>query len=146
MWTRFRRNFAWVTFSIVGVFFVYLGILDSVFGKLLDPIIWSEIQNLGPESVSYANLIVRVLGYTMISLGAFIFVISVKSYRNREQWAWITFWIITCFLLLVSVTVIKSGGIVWIIEDFIMAIAILAQILAFPDFFNQDKEVFNEAS
>jgi hypothetical protein len=140
MWTNFKTNFAWVIFATIGVFFIYLGILDSIFGELLDPIIWSEIQNLGSESVSYASLIVRVLGYTMISFGALIFTISVKSYRNREQWAWIALWIVPCFLLLVSITVIKSGGIVWIIEDFILVISILAQILSFPVFFNQNTE------
>jgi hypothetical protein len=119
------------------LFFIILGILDSLFGKLLDPVIWQEITDLGLTTITYANLIVRVLGYTMISFGVLIVAISVKSYRYKEKWAWVVFWIVPFFLLLVSMSVISAGGIVWIIEDMILILSVLAQILTFSNFFNE---------
>ena len=136
MWKKFRTNFPWILFLLIGVFFIILGILDSLFGKLLDPIIWQEITDLGLATTSYANLIVRVLGYTMIGFGVLIVAISVKSYRYKEKWAWIVLWIVPFFLLLVSISVISAGGIVWIIEDIILILSVLAQILTVSNFSN----------
>ncbi|MHA1945053.1 MAG: hypothetical protein ACXADW_20580 [Candidatus Hodarchaeales archaeon] len=137
MWKKFRTNFPWIIFLFIGLFFIILGILDSLFGKLLDPVIWQEITDLGLTTITYANLIVRVLGYTMISFGVLIVAISVKSYRYKEKWAWVVFWIVPFFLLLVSMSVISAGGIVWIIEDMILILSVLAQILTFSNFFNE---------
>ncbi len=89
MLTKFKRNFAWVTFSTVGGFFIYLGVLDSIFEEVLDPRIWSEKHHPDSEPITYASLIVRVLGSAMISLGVSIFIFSVKSYWNREERTWI---------------------------------------------------------
>ena len=136
MWLKFRTNFSWIIFLLIGCFFIILGVLDSLFGELLDPIIWKEITNLGSSTMSYANLIVRVLGYTMISFGVLIVSISVKSYRYNEKWAWSVFWIVPFFLLLVSMSVISAGGIVWIIEDIILILSVLAQILTVSNFSN----------
>ncbi|MHA2165589.1 MAG: hypothetical protein ACXAAT_06935 [Candidatus Hodarchaeales archaeon] len=140
MWKKFRTNFPWIIFLFIGLFFIILGILDSLFGKLLDPVIWQEITDLGLTTITYANLIVRVLGYTMISFGVLIVAISVKSYRYKEKWAWVVFWIVPFFLLLVSMSVISAGGIVWIIEDMILILSVLAQILTFSNFFNESNK------
>ncbi len=137
MWVKLRTNFPWIIFLLIGMFFIILGILDSLFGKLLDPIIWKEITYLGLGTISYANLIVRVLGYTMISFGVLIVAISVESYRYKEKWAWAVFWIVPFFLLLVSMSVINAGGIVWIIEDTILILSVLAQIVTVLNFFNE---------
>ncbi len=96
-----------------------------------------EIKNLGSESISYANIIVRVLGYTMISFGLTICVISIKSYRKGEKWAWSIMWIVPCFLFFISHTVYTSGGNVWIIEVIILLLAVITQVFAF--FFPRNK-------
>jgi len=120
-----------VTFTLIGIFFIYIGILDVIFEELLDPKMWGEIRNLGSEFVSYANIIVRVLGYTMLSFGLIISGISIKSYRNGEKWAWALFWIVPCFLLVVSYTVLTNGGIVWIIEAIVLILALIAQVFMY---------------
>ena len=140
MCVKFRTNFPWIIFLLIGIFFIILGILDSLFGKLIDPIIWQEITDLGLTTISYASLIVRVLGYTMIGFGVLIVAISVKSYRYHEKWAWIILWIVPFFLLLVSMSVISAGGIVWIIEDTILILSVLAQIITVSNFVNESNK------
>ncbi|MHA1966322.1 MAG: hypothetical protein ACW964_00845 [Candidatus Hodarchaeales archaeon] len=140
MWKKFRTNFPWIIFLFIGLVFIILGILDFLFGKLLDPIIWQEITDLGLTTITYANLIVRVLGYTMIGFGVLIVAISVKSYRYQEKWSWIVLWIVPFFLLLVSMSVISAGGIVWIIEAIILMLSVLAQIVTFSNFLNDSNK------
>ena len=137
MWSKTKSNFSWIIFLAIGSFFVFIGLLDVLFGVLLDPVIWEEISSLGIETKFYASLIVRVLGYAMISFGLLIITISVTSYRNYEKWAWIVLWVIPCFLLLVSLTVISQGGVVWIIEVLILIISAITQILALPNFLDK---------
>ena len=81
--------------------------------------------------MTYANIIVRVLGFTMISFGLVISGISINSYRKGEKWAWVLFWIVPCFLLVVSLTVLTNGGIVWIIEVSVLILAVIAQVFKY---------------
>ncbi|MHA2307028.1 MAG: hypothetical protein ACXACU_16740, partial [Candidatus Hodarchaeales archaeon] len=75
-----------------------------------------------------------------IGFGVLIVAISVKSYRYQEKWSWIVLWIVPFFLLLVSMSVISAGGIVWIIEAIILMLSVLAQIVTFSNFLNDSNK------
>jgi len=110
---------SWMFLLITGLGILIFGILVATFPKIAGP---------------YDLELIRALGVATTGMGFFGTVITLKSYRRKERWAWFTLWFYPIFWTLHLAGGLPPGN-DHIHQVVFIVISVLGLILPFRNFF-----------
>lgn len=97
---------------------------------------WDQVVSSSPKLAGEINLVARAAyGFTDLIGAVLLTMISMRSYRSGERWAWYAMWIVPLALGSITVTGLSSGAGGWPIFFVLFIVSLLGVVLPYKKFF-----------
>jgi hypothetical protein len=133
---------AWILIAIVGVFYVFSGVVFLA-GVDLDPPLFnnligqslSSFNSANPDKATAMTYLFHGIGLFGFGLGLFTIAISFKPYKRNEKWAWYTVLYLPIILLISTVANYIDGGQSWPGGMIFFIVSLAGLLLPYRKFF-----------
>jgi len=106
---RFFERRGWIILIVISIIFLLFGIGDIIQGMDADPAIaegvsgldWEEVKESQPDLARLITWQTRAGGGNILILSLFSIAIILKPYRQGQQWAWVTLWVLPLWMVLI---------------------------------------------
>jgi hypothetical protein len=142
---KFYQRNAWILLFALGIISISFSLLFILLGgSLLDYLeirgvtgmTWNQVVASSPKLANEINLVARAgYGFTDLLGAVLLTMVSMRSYRKGERWAWYAMWIVPLALGSITVTGFSSGATGWPIFFGLFVVALLGVVLPYKKFF-----------
>jgi hypothetical protein len=142
---KFYEKNAWILLFTLGLLsaafsllFILLGgsLLDFLEIRGVTGMTWDQVVASSPRLADEINLVARAgYGFSNLIGAVLLTMVSMRSYRKGERWAWYSMWIVPIALGSITVTGFSSGAGGWPIFFGLFVAALLGVVLPYKKFF-----------